>query len=89
MTITNEGVKIKNNLHLGYKNHTKSDTVALPTPHNDGVVVLTAGTLIFQTYDTSGDDLTLTFSAGDVWYANIQFVKAASTATHMGIRLNS
>ena len=42
-----------------------------------------------ETYDSSGDDLTLTFAAGDVWYANIKYVKVASTATHMGIRLNT
>jgi hypothetical protein len=83
-----QGVRIINNKHLGYKNHTKSDTVVLPAPYNDGIVILTAGTAVIETYDSSGDDLTLTFVAGDVWYANIKFVKSTSTCTHMGIRLN-
>ena len=90
MSITNEGVKIKNNVHLGYKAITPSDTVVVPAPHNDGFVVTVAGTVTFNTPDTSGDNLVLTFAAGDVWYVNLKLVLATgTTATVFGIRLNT
>ena len=82
-------VAIANNRIIGHKNHTPSDTVVVPKPYNDGFVVLTPGTAVITPIDTGSDDLTLTFVAGDVWYESVKFIKVASTATFMGLRLNT
>ena len=90
MSITNEGVKIKNNLHLGYKAITPHDTDPVDKIYSDGFVVTVGGPVTFNTKDTGGDDLVLTFAAGDVWYVNLNLVKATgTTATVFGIRLNT
>lgn len=84
-----QGVKILNNIHKGYQTITPSDTIVVNPIYGDGFLVMTAGTIKFNCKDISAD-VTLTFAIGDVWYADLNLVYATgTTATMLGIRLNS
>jgi hypothetical protein len=85
-----QGVRIINNVHIGYKAIVPSDTVPVPAPYNDGFLVLVAGNVVFNTRDVGGDDVTLAYGIGDVWYVQLNLVKATgTTATLKGIRINN